>query len=158
MKRDISVTTECIFAKLYRYVEIIHLERRISQIVNLCLILDVPSVGGAAVYAGRPGKCRKKPAGGAGSGGGATSGGLVDDWHRCVKHLSVSSRESQAHKLIDSSGGYWQSSGSQGKVSSTRDTFCWNVNFVNEYLILFDAHELKFEQDHVLASFTKLRF
>ena len=63
------------------------------------------------MYAGKPGKFKKRPLSGVVAGN-----GLIEDWHRCVKHLSVSSRESQAHRLIDGSGGYWQSSGSQGKV------------------------------------------
>ena len=66
--------------------------------------------GGPAVYAGRPGKFKKKTL------GVAVGNGVIEDWHRCVKHLSVSSRDGQAHRLIYGSGGYWQSSGSQGKV------------------------------------------
>jgi len=58
---------------------------------------------------GKPGKHRKKitfP----------VSGSMIDDWHTCVKSLMVSSRENQAHRLIEGNSGYWQSSGSQGKV------------------------------------------
>lgn len=83
----------------------------------------VPS-GGAAVYAGRPGKKIKKTL------CSSLGSGLIEDWHRCVKHLNVSSRESQAHKLIDGSGGYWQSSGSQGKVSNlifSSTLLCGNI-------------------------------
>jgi len=40
----------------------------------------------------------------------------VDEWHKCVKHLTVSSRENQAHHLIEGQEGYWQSAGTQGKV------------------------------------------
>ncbi|XP_074649618.1 E3 ubiquitin-protein ligase HERC2-like [Tubulanus polymorphus] len=40
--------------------------------------------------------------------------GMITDWHRCIKHLSVSSKENTVHRLIDGSG-FWQSSGSQGK-------------------------------------------
>jgi len=43
---------------------------------------------------------------------------FITDWHRCVKQLTVSSKESQAYQLLDGRGGYWQSSGSQGKVKS----------------------------------------
>ncbi|GAB6021505.1 E3 ubiquitin-protein ligase herc2 [Chamberlinius hualienensis] len=39
----------------------------------------------------------------------------IDDWFQCVKVLTVSSRESWAHRLIDGTGSYWQSCGSQGK-------------------------------------------
>ena len=45
-------------------------------------------------------------------------GALVDDWNKCVKHLTVSSRERQASRLYDRSlAGCWQSSGRQGHVS-----------------------------------------
>ena len=39
------------------------------------------------------------------------------DWDQIVRHLSVSSNESQAYRLIDGiHSTYWQSSGPQGKV------------------------------------------
>ncbi|XP_070553640.1 E3 ubiquitin-protein ligase HERC2-like isoform X2 [Ptychodera flava] len=63
--------------------------------------------GANPVVAGRPGRGKKRinPA-----------GALIEEWGRCVKHLSVSSRESQASRLIDCNPAtYWQSSGSQGK-------------------------------------------
>ena len=60
---------------------------------------------------GRPGKLKKRMS------GSVTSGQYVEDWHRCVKQLTVSSKESTAMKLIDGTDGYWQSSGSQGKVN-----------------------------------------
>ena len=78
-----------------------------NAIYNICL------VGNAAVYAGRPGKHKKKCSLTA-----SPNSSLIEDWHRCVKHLTVSSRESQAHRLVDGMGGYWQSSGSQGKVTN----------------------------------------
>ena len=67
-----------------------------------------PTGQSAAVFAGKPGRARKTAAS-------TGQSGVVEDWHRCVKHLSVSSRESQAHRLIDGTAGCWQSSGSQGK-------------------------------------------
>ena len=95
----------------------------LNQPIGLCLsMVSNTFLGGAAVFAGRPGKCRKKPL------VGLNSNGLIEDWHRCVKHLSVSSRESQAHRLIDGSGGYWQSSGSQGKVRSSSSGTGYNNN------------------------------
>lgn len=36
----------------------------------------------------------------------------------------MSSRENQAHRLINGNGGYWQSSGSQGKVRGLKDSGC----------------------------------
>ncbi|KAF6037593.1 HERC2 [Bugula neritina] len=43
-------------------------------------------------------------------------GTVVSDWNKCVKNLSVSSRERQAARLYDKSlDGCWQSSGRQGE-------------------------------------------
>lgn len=61
--------------------------------------------------AGKAGRGKKK----------ILSGGLgpehiVKEWDRVVKSLMVSSRESQAGRLIDGTESYWQSAGSQGKV------------------------------------------
>ncbi|CAI8025927.1 E3 ubiquitin-protein ligase HERC2, partial [Geodia barretti] len=43
-------------------------------------------------------------------------GSVVMDWDQIVKHLTISSNESQAYRLIDSSHStFWQSSGPQGK-------------------------------------------
>ncbi|CAH1776574.1 unnamed protein product, partial [Owenia fusiformis] len=61
------------------------------------------------VSVGRPGRSKKPKA------VHIANAALIEDWHRCVKQLTVSSRESQAHRLIDGTGGFWQSSGSQGK-------------------------------------------
>lgn len=83
------------------------------QCVILCVAGQTVVAGNGAiveVFAGKPGRGRK-------SGSASSQSGVVEDWHRCVKHLTVSSRESQAHRLIDGSSGYWQSAGSQGKVS-----------------------------------------
>ncbi|XP_042876756.1 E3 ubiquitin-protein ligase HERC2-like isoform X6 [Penaeus japonicus] len=67
--------------------------------------------GSPAVYAGPPGRgrFRKKE----GILGGAD--GTIEDWYRCVRNLSVSSRENWAHRLIDGTGSYWQSCGQEGK-------------------------------------------
>ncbi|XP_064637694.1 E3 ubiquitin-protein ligase HERC2-like isoform X2 [Lineus longissimus] len=64
--------------------------------------------GGNPVSVGKPGKQKHKQTP-------VSNGSLIEDWHRCIKQMTVSSRENQAHRLIDGSGGYWQSSGSQGK-------------------------------------------
>ncbi|XP_060607151.1 E3 ubiquitin-protein ligase HERC2-like isoform X1 [Ruditapes philippinarum] len=64
--------------------------------------------GGLPVPAGKPGKQKKRPVY-------PTSGSLIEDWHMCVKNLSVSTRENQSHRLIEGNSGYWQSAGSQGK-------------------------------------------
>ncbi|KAH9523228.1 E3 ubiquitin-protein ligase herc2 [Bulinus truncatus] len=42
-------------------------------------------------------------------------GSTVNNWHACVKNVTVSSREDQAHSLYDGQGHYWQSHGTQGK-------------------------------------------
>ncbi|KAK8398901.1 hypothetical protein O3P69_004178 [Scylla paramamosain] len=67
--------------------------------------------GSAAVYAGPPGRGRFRKKEGMLGG----SDGTVEDWHRCVRNLSVSSRENWAHRLIDGTGSYWQSCGQEGK-------------------------------------------
>ncbi|KAK7486952.1 hypothetical protein BaRGS_00021768, partial [Batillaria attramentaria] len=59
-------------------------------------------------FAGKPGKQSKLPSR-------IVSGALVDNWHICVKNITVSSRENNAARLIDGNEGYWQSAGSQGK-------------------------------------------
>lgn len=72
--------------------------------------------GGAAIYAGRPGRkvqpaptikdfvCNTR-----------SNAGLITDWECCVKSLWVSSRENWAHRLLDRTSSYWQSCGMQGK-------------------------------------------
>lgn len=94
--------------------------------------------GGAAVYAGRPGrKLLKAPASNEPAADaeqtssrpssndnsrhnihGIVNGGLLTDWERCVKTLWVSSRENWAHRLLDRTSSYWQSCGMQGKVNT----------------------------------------
>ena len=45
-------------------------------------------------------------------------GSVVGDWDQVVRHLTVSSNENLAYRLIDGNDStYWQSSGPQGKVS-----------------------------------------
>lgn len=75
-------------------------------------LLAADSVG---VYAGRPGRYKKRTVSSSGS-----HTGFLEDWHKVVKNLSVSSKEAQASRLIDGTGGFWQSSGAQGKVSRRR--------------------------------------
>ena len=86
--------------------------------------------------AGRPGRGSRRrgstggrPTGGAGvgganrggtgsggaSGGAGLSSGSIDDWYKCVRALTVSSRESHALRLVDGTDSFWQSSGSQGR-------------------------------------------
>jgi len=59
------------------------------------------------VFAGMPGRLIGKQSSAIAS---------VDEWHKCVKQLTVSSGENQAHHLIEGEEGYWQSAGTQGKV------------------------------------------
>ena len=75
---------------------------------------EIHPTGSDPTFAGKPGKQNKPTFR-------ATSGALVDNWHMCVKNITVSSRENQAMRLIDGNEGYWQSSGTQGKV--------WLVDF-----------------------------
>ena len=67
----------------------------------------------APMYAGKPGRFKKRPLSSSGS-----HSGYMEDWHKVVKNLVVSSKEAQASRLVDGTGGYWQSSGAQGKVST----------------------------------------
>ncbi|XP_072748341.1 E3 ubiquitin-protein ligase HERC2 [Anoplolepis gracilipes] len=62
--------------------------------------------GSAAVYAGKPGRYHRQD---------LLELYLIDDWSKCIRTLSVSSRENWATRLVDGSGKYWQSCGSQGK-------------------------------------------
>ncbi|GFS15828.1 E3 ubiquitin-protein ligase HERC2, partial [Elysia marginata] len=65
--------------------------------------------GSDPVFAGKPGRPnRAQPSQ-------TPKGSTVSNWHACVKSLTVSSREDQAHNLIDGQGHFWQSHGTQGK-------------------------------------------
>lgn len=64
------------------------------------------------VNAGKAGRGKKKII----SGGLGGPEHIVKEWDRVVKNLVVSSRESQAERLIDGTESSWQSAGSQGKV------------------------------------------
>ena len=65
------------------------------------------------VNCGRAGRGRKKVMT-AGLGGAEH---IVKEWDKLVKTLTVSSRINQAGRLVDGTDSFWQSSGSQGKVS-----------------------------------------
>ncbi|CAG5129601.1 unnamed protein product, partial [Candidula unifasciata] len=65
--------------------------------------------GSDPCFAGKPGHhnkvtCQQTP-----------KGSTVSSWHACVKNVTVSSREDQAHNLYDGQGHFWQSHGTQGK-------------------------------------------
>jgi hypothetical protein len=75
-------------------------------------------LGSAAVFAGKPGRYYRQDM------SLALNTGLIEDWTKCIKTLSVSSRESCAHRLVDGSDSYWQSCGSQGKVSGVTYNSC----------------------------------
>ena len=72
--------------------------------------------GGAAVSAGRPGRWRRT-AGAGGQPGSPSVDGLVSEFRRCVRGLSVSSLEGCADRLAEDVSGFWQSCGTRGKVS-----------------------------------------
>lgn len=72
------------------------------------------SAGSDPCFAGKPGRHNK-----------VTSlqtpkGSTVSSWHACVKNVTVSSREDQAHNLYDGQGHFWQSHGTQGKVNKRK--------------------------------------
>ncbi|XP_076233389.1 E3 ubiquitin-protein ligase HERC2 [Calliopsis andreniformis] len=60
--------------------------------------------GSAAVYAGKPGKYHRQD---------FMESSLIDDWSKCIRTLSVSSRENWATRLVDESDLYWQSRGTR---------------------------------------------
>ncbi|XP_078045783.1 E3 ubiquitin-protein ligase HERC2 [Augochlora pura] len=62
--------------------------------------------GSAAVYAGKPGRYHRQD---------FSESSLIDDWSKCIRTLTVSSRENWAARLVDESGWYWQSCGVQGQ-------------------------------------------
>ncbi|XP_063970630.1 E3 ubiquitin-protein ligase HERC2-like [Lytechinus pictus] len=70
--------------------------------------MRISEPGVSPVNVGRPGRsCSKKA---------PPAGSLIEEWSRCVKNLTVSSKEGQMSRLIDGNPNtYWQSSGSQGK-------------------------------------------
>ena len=73
--------------------------------------------GNAAVFAGRPGRVRRRGEPGIvfGVGNNAEGGTLFEEWSQCVKSMGVSSRESWAYRLTDGTPSFWQSCGTQGK-------------------------------------------
>lgn len=78
-----------------------------------CKFTSISWVGTNPFFVGRPGKIKKKS---------TSYGALIDDWSRCVRNLTVSSKEGNASRLIDGdSSTFWQSQGSQGKVITPAD-------------------------------------
>jgi E3 ubiquitin-protein ligase HERC2 len=81
------------------------------------------------VFAGKPGRYYRQDM------SLALNTGLIEDWSKCIKTLSVSSRETWAHRLVDGSDSYWQSCGSQGKVSIIISNFQFVDNCIWELVI-----------------------
>lgn len=64
------------------------------------------SVGGTEIYAGKAGKyCRHDAY--------DSEGELINDWGKCVRNVTVSSKYAAKFEIP---GSVWQSCGSQGKV------------------------------------------
>lgn len=80
------------------------------------------------VNAGKAGRGKKKIV----SGGLGGPEHIVKEWDRVVKSLMVSSRESQAGRLIDGTESYWQSAGSQGKVRHSINVTWGSLLFQND--------------------------
>ncbi|KAJ9582054.1 hypothetical protein L9F63_003637, partial [Diploptera punctata] len=93
--------------------------------------------GSPAVFAGKPGRYYRQDM------SLTLNNGLIEDWSMCIKALSVSSREALAHRLVNGSDNYWQSSGAQGKH--------WiRLEIVPDILI----HSLKMTVDPLDSSYT----
>ena len=90
----------------------------------------------APMYAGKPGRFKKRPLSSSGS-----HSGYMEDWHKVVKNLVVSSKEAQASRLVDGTGGYWQSSGAQGKVSKPLDAF-YPTNIMQGLFKVLKSHPI----------------
>lgn len=73
--------------------------------------------GVASIFAGKPGKHRDGSTTTGGSEGIAVCiPGVLDDWSKCVRNISVSSLETWAQRLVDGNPlTFWQSCGTQGK-------------------------------------------
>ncbi|XP_059157195.1 E3 ubiquitin-protein ligase HERC2-like isoform X2 [Physella acuta] len=65
--------------------------------------------GSDPCFAGKPGRPSRV------SSTQTPKGSSISNWQACVKSLTVSSREDQAHNLYDNQGHFWQSHGTQGK-------------------------------------------
>ncbi|XP_063244096.1 E3 ubiquitin-protein ligase HERC2 isoform X2 [Bacillus rossius redtenbacheri] len=65
--------------------------------------------GSAAVFCGKPGRYYRQEM------SLTLNPGLIEDWSKCIKCLTVSSREIWAYRLFDGSDNFWLSCGSQGK-------------------------------------------
>ena len=74
------------------------------------VFVQIAEPGSPAVFAGRPGRVRRRET------SGNANAGLIEDWSQCIKSMGVSSRESWAYRLTDGTGSYWQSCGTQGKL------------------------------------------
>ena len=72
--------------------------------------LCLPEEDSTPVNVGKAGKARKRE-----KRGQRTE--MIKDWTRCIKQITVSSREGLKLRLFDGTDSYWQSSGPQGKVS-----------------------------------------
>lgn len=78
-------------------------------------------IGAAEVFAGKPGKYYRQDS--------LTSEGLITgDWSRCVRNVTVSSREHSVK--FDPPNGTWQSCGAQGKVAHLNNYQADMHNFV----------------------------
>lgn len=76
---------------------------------------EISRVGALPTYGGYPGECsrKKRSVDSDGQHGGPAT--LLDKWGHCVKAMTVSSNESNAHFLIDGTRSAWQSCGPRGK-------------------------------------------
>jgi E3 ubiquitin-protein ligase HERC2 len=82
--------------------------------------LCLPEEDSTPVLVGKAGKARKREKR-------VQRAEMIKEWTRCIKQITVSSREGLKLRLFDGTDSYWQSSGPQGKVSLCKHT-CWNYS------------------------------
>lgn len=105
---------------------------------NKTNFLSFNNAGQSPVFCGRSGKQLKRRHS-------SQRGMLLDDWSRIVKNLNVSSSVNQASRLIDGSEQCWQSSGSQGKVTSSCNVYFGILSFHEDNYLPYFANVFSFK-------------
>lgn len=76
--------------------------------------LRINEAGVASIFAGKPGRHRELVGCASGDGSSQCTPGILDDWTKCVKAITVSSLETWAPRLVDGNPlTFWQSCGTR---------------------------------------------